>query len=352
MSLPEILESVGEWTRQGQPWGEATLIRVRRSAPRPPGARYAVGSDGSFAGTISAGCVEADLREHLLGLLRGSTGWTPGVVSYGITDEMAAGVGLACGGEIEVLIRRHEPEDPVWAEVLDLLHGDDRFHAALVTGLSDGIRARQIVVRPDGSSKGTLGDPALDREVTAKPAILFAREGSEVLSFGPGLEAFVDRILPPRRLVIVGATPVAASLSALASRVGYEVTIVDPREALARESAFPDADLRVEWPEEALGTLGMDAWTDVVVLAHDDRIDRPALRTALIAGCRYVGLLGGRRTQELRREALAAEGVPDPALARIRGPVGLDIGAVTPQEIAVSILAEMLAVRRLGADGA
>ena len=128
------------------------------------------------------------------------------------------------------------------------------------------------------------------------------------------------------------------------------MTVVDPGVGLARPSMVPDADLLVEWPEEALSELNVGAWTDVAVLAHDDRLDLPALSAAVAAGCRYIGLLGGRRTQRVRREALLDAGVPASGLARIRGPIGLDIGAVTPQEIAVSILAEMLAVRRLGED--
>ncbi|MCK5488745.1 MAG: XdhC family protein [Gemmatimonadetes bacterium] len=350
MSLPEIRDAVLTWTGRGQSWGEAMLIGVKRSAPRSPGARYAVGDDGSFAGTISAGCIEADLREHILSLLRESDAARPRVVSYGISDEMAAGVGLACGGEIEVLIRAHEPDDPVWAGLVERLEGGPhlRAHAALVTGLSDETLGRQVLVGADGTTTGSLGDPSLDQELAGEVDRLFAREGSEAIVLASGHRVFVDRVLPPRRLVVVGATPIAVSLAALASRVGYRVTVVDPREGLARPSMFPDADVLVEWPADALRALNVDAWTDIAVLAHDDRLDLPALRAAVMAGCRYIGLLGGRRTQKIRREALLAAGVPASGLDRIRGPIGLDIGAVTPQEIAVAILAEMLAVRRLG----
>lgn len=352
MSLPEIRAAVLDWTGRNQSWGEAMLIDVKRSAPRPPGARYAVGEDGSFAGTISAGCVEADMREHILSLLSGSDAAGAMVISYGISDEMAAGVGLACGGEIEVLLRRHEPGDPVWTELVERLDSGSGPHTqtALVTGLSEETLGRQVLVRTDGTITGTLGHVSLDQDVIADIDRLFSREGGEALSLASGHRVFVDRVLPPRRLVVVGATPIAVALVELASRVGYRVTVVDPREGLARPTMFPDADLRVEWPAEALGELNVDAWTDVAVLAHDDRLDLPALGAAVAAGCRYVGLLGGRRTQKLRREALLDAGVPASGLARIRGPIGLDIGAVTPQEIAVSILAEMLAVRRLGED--
>jgi xanthine dehydrogenase accessory factor len=353
MSLPEIRDAVLDWTRRGQPWGEAVLIGVRRSAPRPPGARYAAGSDGSFSGTISAGCVEADLREHILGLLADRPDGEPKVVSYGISDEMAVSVGLACGGEIDVLIRLHEPDDAVWEELVAMLVESSGApaggHGALVTGLSAGILGRQILVRRDGSTVGSLGDSDLDEEVAASADRLFAREGGETVEFASGGHtAFVDRVLPPRRLLIVGATPVAIALAALASCVGYQVTVVDPRPGLARPILFPDANVIVEWPDQALDATDLDEWTDVAILAHDDRLDLQGLQAALTSGCRYTGLLGGRRTQRLRREALLARGVSSPSLDRIRGPIGLDIGAVTPHEIAVSILAEMLAVRRLG----
>lgn len=292
------------------------------------------------------------MREHILSLLSGSGAADPRVITYGISDELAAGVGLACGGEIEVLIRSHEAGDPVWTELVEGLSDEADAHAqtALVTGLSEETLGRQVLVRADGTTAGSLGHESLDQEVIANIDRLFAREGGEALNLAPGHRVFVDRILPPRRLVVVGATPIAAALVELASRVGYRVTVVDPREGLARPSLFPDAELLVEWPAEALRELNVDAWTDIAVLAHNDRLDLPALTAAVAAGCRYIGLLGGRRTQKARRDALLAAGVPASGLARIRGPIGLDIGAVTPQEIAVSILAEMLAARRLGED--
>ncbi|MCL7959699.1 MAG: XdhC family protein [marine benthic group bacterium] len=350
MSLPEIRAAVLDWSGRNQSWGEAMLISVKRSAPRLPGARYAVGEDGSFAGTISAGCVEADMREHILSLLSGSGAAEARVITYGISDELALGVGLACGGEIEVLIRRHEAVDPVWTELVEGLGDEADPHAqtALVTGLSEETLGRQALVRADGMIAGSLGPESLDQEVIANFDRLFAREGSEALTLASGHRVFVDRILPPRRLVVVGATPIAVALVELASRVGYRVTVVDPREGLARPSLFPDAELLVEWPAEAFREMDVAAWTDIAVLAHDDRLDLPALSAAVAAGCRYIGLLGGRRTQKARRDALLAAGVPASGLQRIRGPIGLDIGAATPQEIAVSILAEMIATRRLG----
>jgi xanthine dehydrogenase accessory factor len=353
MSLREIRDAVRTWTREDQRWGEAMLIGVRRSAPRPPGARYAAAADGSFAGTISAGCVEADLREHVLAMLNATGRPAARVVSYGISDAMAAGVGLSCGGELDILIRVHEPGEPLWSRLLDLLDDDaaGMAQAALVTRLSDPGLGQQFLVFPDGSVGGARdADPpspdpnlAMDR--------LFAREGSEILESTTGEAVFVDRVLPRRRLVVVGATPVAAALASLATTAGYTVTIVDPREALAQSPTFEGSEVVAEWPETALAGLSVDEWTDIAIVAHDERLDVPALHAALTAGCRYVGLLGGRKTQQSRRQALRERGVPSFDVERIYGPIGLDIGAVTPEEIAVSILAEMLARRRLGGKG-
>jgi len=342
MSLREIRDTVSDWVSRDQPWGEAVLIGVKRSAPRPPGARFVVGADGSFAGTISAGCIEADLREHLLARLPAGE---PGIVNYGISDAMAAGVGLSCGGEIDVLLRCHDARDPVWIELLELLAAETP--GALVTGVSSDVLGRQLLIRPDGSYVGSLGPADLDRDLAGNIDGLLDRDGADLVDTA-GRQVFVDRVLPPRRLVIVGATPVAVALARMAVLADYRVTVVEPREGLARPKSFPDARLLVDWPESALDALELDEWTDVAVLAHDERLDVPALRLALAAGCRYVGLLGGRRTQRLRREALAEAGMGEPDTRRIRGPIGLDIGAVTPAEIAVAILAEILSRRRGG----
>jgi len=354
MSIREIHEAVKDWSRRGEPWGEAILLAVRRSAPRPPGARYAAAADGTFAGNISAGCVEADLHEHIIALL--GEGRSPGarMVTYGISDEAAAGVGLSCGGEIDVLIRAHEAGDRAWPDLLDRLARtpDGAFRAALVTAVSGERPGIQVLVDGDGVTTGDPGAEELAAVVADEVPLLFAREGSETIEMAGVGTVFVDRLLPARRLVLVGATAVGSALAEMAPALGYRVIVVDPREALIQAAGLPQADIRIGWPDTVLPALPLDEWTDVAVLAHEERLDVPALRAALEAGCRYIGLLGGRRTQRARREALVAEGVSEAEVERIRGPIGLDLGAVTPAEIAVSILAELLAVRRLGADEA
>lgn len=343
MSVEEVREPLDRWSAEGVPAGTATLVRVKRSAPRPPGARFAVAENGELAGSVSAGCVEGDLHEHLRRVLGGEPSR---IVHYGITDEMAAEVGLSCGGEIDVLVHRHDPGDPAWNRLLEVLDGDGA--AVLLTGLSEEIRGRRLLVEPDGETVGSLGSEGLDARAARDVTGLLDHGGTDVLSFGDGgAEAFAEGFLPPERLAIVGASPVSEALCHLAAHLGYRVTIVDPREAFADPARFPDADRVVTaWPEEGLEAAGLDRWLNVVVLAHDAKLDVPALAAALGAGCLYVGQIGGGRTQRSRRETLADRGFEPEDLDRVRGPVGLDIGAESPGEIALAILAEIVAVRR------
>lgn len=353
MSVGEVREPLRSWSANGLRAGVATLVRVRRSAPRRPGARFAVSEAGDVAGSVSSGCVEGDLHEHLQAVLREGA---PRLLEYGITDEMAADVGLACGGEIEVLATPWATGDPAWEALEGAL--DETAPAVLLTGLSEPIRGRQLLLLPGGERRGGLGDAGLEERAAAEATPLFEARRAEVLRLegpfeglgvepGRSLELFAESYLPPPRLAIVGATPVAAALCRLAAFLGWSVSVVDPRQAFASADRFPEADrVLVTWPEEGLREVGLDRYLDVVVLAHDRKLDVPALEAALRAGCRYVGQIGGRRTQRLRREALLEAGLAEAELERIRGPVGLDIGAETPEEIALSIAAELVATRR------
>ncbi len=344
MSVYEIQAAIDGWDRAGLPCGVATLVRVRRTAPRRPGARFAVCASGETAGSISSGCVEGDLAEHIMQVV-GSR--ETRLVSYGITDEMAVEVGLACGGEIEVLIQPHETQDPVWSALCESIV--EARAAVLVTGLSEEVRGGRLLVRDDGTRLGGLGDEALDEELRRTVRGLLDTGGSRIVTLrGDTLEFFAEAFLPPRRLAIVGATPVAEALSHLAAYLGFSVTVIDPREGIGREERFPDATVIRAWPEDGLPAAGLDRYLSVAAIAHDPKVDLPALAAALRAGCRYVGLLGGRRTQRLRREALLEMGLSEEQVARVRGPIGLDIGAVEPREIALAIAAELLSLHSPG----
>lgn len=343
MSLTEVHEALKRWREAGRKAGVATLVRVRGSAPRPPGARFAANEEGEVAGSVSSGCVESDLYEHIQSVL--TTGRAR-VVDYRITDEMAVEVGLSCGGEIEVLVAPDDSAGSVGPELERALAG--RRGVLLLTGLSETVRARSMLAYADGRRVGTLGAEPLDARAVEAAASLLETGGARVLELeSPTAAVFAEALLPPPRLAIVGATAVGEALCRLAADLGIEVTVIDPRSAFARRERFPDAaDVLRLWPEEAFRRIGLDRSWSVVVLAHDRKLDLPALAGALQAGCLYVGQIGGARTQALRRDALAELGFDPGRIARVHGPVGLEIGAETPAEIALSILAELLAVRR------
>lgn len=342
MSFLEVREPLERWVASGRKAGVATLVGVRRSAPRPLGARFAASEAGDVAGSISGGCVESDLFEHIQQVVRAGA---PRLVEYGISDEQALEVGLSCGGEIEVLIAPYEPETDVWPALASAI--ETEHPAILLTGVSEPIRAREMLLPASERAVGTLGAAALDARAADAARPLFEAGGPRTLCL-PDANAVVlaEPYLPLPRLAIVGATPVAAALCHLARFVGFSVTVIDPRSAWASAERFPDARRVVaRWPEPAFEEIGLDRGWSVVVLAHDPKLDVPALDAALRAGCRYVGQIGGRRTQERRRAALSERGLAETEIARVRGPVGLPIGAETAEEIALSILAELVARR-------
>jgi len=344
MNLRSVRADVDDWTDRGDRVAIATLIDVRRSAPLPAGARFALSSQGDLVGSVSSGCVEGDVHERLVAVLAGGP---PKIVTYGITDEMAFGVGLSCGGEIDVFLALHDPADPVWHRLSDIF--SEKTPAVLLTGVGVQTRARTLLLEPSETT-GTVGSTALDQQARLLAEDLMGRSDARVIELTPGdpeTAVFAESFVPQPRLVIVGATPIGQSLCAMAARTGFEVVVVDPRAAFAKADRFPDASDVIEvWPDEALKGLQLDARTSVVVLTHDEKIDEPALDVSLRSPCGYVGLLGGRRTQGQRRAALLAGGLDEAACDRVHGPVGLDIGARTPEQIAVSILAQLIAEGR------
>lgn len=330
--MKDVVKSVGRWDAAGLASAEAVLVGVQHSSPRPPGARLVVNEKGEAAGAVSMGCVESDLREHLLGLLRGES--APRIVHYGASFGPSLEVGLTCGGEIDVWIRRHDPTSAAW-KGLCALAPDDR--AILLTHLAGD--SEQILLQP--------GDLPPTDEMAAALDDLWKRGGTRKLTAHNG-DWFAELIAPQPRLMIVGASPIASGLCNLASRVGFRVWVIDPRRDFAREELFPTAEAVVHrWPEEGLAEAGLNSHAYVAVLAHDAKLDVPALSAALRAQARYIGLLGSPGTQADRRQALEEAGFASDEVARIEGPIGLKaIGALEPAEIAVAILAELIMVRR------
>jgi xanthine dehydrogenase accessory factor len=338
MSVNDVLETVLRDRAAGRTTGIALLVGAWRSAPRAPGARFTVDAAGAAAGSISAGCVEADLSEHIFAVAAGAP---PRLVHYGIADSDAAAVGLSCGGEIEVLVHRQEPDDPVWKWLADAVRQGRE--GVLVTDLTDPSPGRQLVVTADGERFGSIGESKRDRRASELAQQALKERTRPQIRMPSGEERlFIEPLLLQPRLFAVGATPIAIALSELGRTAGFSVSIVEPRETLALRAADVGAATIKAEPVAAFHRVGLRPGDAVAVLAHEERMDVAALRAALEGGAGYVGLLGGRRTQQSRRTALLEAEIDPSLIEKIRGPIGLDIGAESPQEIALSILAELI----------
>ena len=319
------------WASEGRPVALATVLSTWGSSPRPAGSQLAITDRGAFAGSVSAGCVEAAVVEEAATILAGGA---PRLLQYGVSDERAWSVGLACGGRMEI---RLEAADPgLLAPLLADLAA--RRPAAVVTRLPDG---PSRLLHP--------GEAAPPLDALVRRAL--ARDASGPAD-GPDGPVFIRAYPPPVRVAIVGAVHIAQALAPMARLAGYHVAVVDPRSGFATPERLPGVELLAEWPDAALRRLEPDARTAVVALSHDPKLDDPALLVALRSEACYVGALGSRRSHAARLERLRAEGLDEAALARIRGPIGLDLGAESPGEIAASILEELvLQLRRPEAGG-
>ncbi len=311
-------ETALDWHRAGKGAALATVVETWGSAPRRVGAQLAVSGEGEIEGSVSGGCVEgAVIMEALEALEDGEHR----MLEFGVSDDDAFAVGLACGGTIRVLVEPVGGAMP--ADLLEELVAARAGRTALAyeVHLADGVRRLLHNGHPERMRMDRSG---------------FEEDG----------ETFVAIHNPPLRLIVVGAVHIAQALVPMARIAGYDPVVIDPREAFASATRFPDTRLMHDWPDEAVAALGLDARTALVLLTHDPKLDDPALEAALTADCFYIGALGSTRTHAKRAERMAAAGHSDPAIARIHGPVGLDIGAAGPAEIAVAILAQMTAVLR------
>jgi xanthine dehydrogenase accessory factor len=339
--MREVLDEVEAWSDRGEQVAIATVVDVRRSAPRPPGAKMAVASSGEIAGMVSGGCVEGAVVDVCEEVLRGGS---PRLLHFGIADEEAWDVGLPCGGEIDVWVQRFEQR-----RFAELARAGGR--GALVTVIDGPNLGAALLVDADGAVSGSLGDAELDGAAVEIADEVMWAERSERRSVAD-VTLFADAVFPPPRLVIFGAVDIAAQLCTLASACGWRPYVVDPRARFATSDRFPDAvEVLALWPEEALARLGgIDRATSVAVLTHDPKLDDAALGIALRSDAAYVGAMGSRRAQEQRRERLRALEIGDEELERLSAPIGLDLGALTPEETALSIIAEVVAARH-GREG-
>ncbi|MGA2320534.1 MAG: XdhC family protein [Solirubrobacteraceae bacterium] len=344
--MTDVPESIAVWTGRGERVALATVVETKKSAPAPSGTKMVVGENGEIVGAVSGGCVEGAVVEVAESILAGGE---PRLLHYGIADEEAWDVGLPCGGEISVWVEAFE-SDSLQSRFNERLRDGRR--AVIVTALQGVPRpGAKLFVGVDEDPEGTLGDETLDGT-----AVALAREAlwseHSALHEHDGALLFVDVAAPPPRLIIVGAVDFAAQLSALAALAGWRAFVVDPRSRFATRERFPAAERVIAaWPQEAFDQLELiDRATAIAVLTHDPKLDDAALLAALASDAGYIGAMGSRRTQAKRRERLLAAGVDASALDRVAAPIGLDLGGLTAAETALSIMGEVVAVRR-GRDG-
>jgi xanthine dehydrogenase accessory factor len=328
---PHLLATAIDWLTEGRGVAIATVIHTWGSAPQPAGSQLLIDADGNFLGSVSGGCVEAEVVAQAADVI--ATG-APRSLEFGVEDNTAWKVGLACGGSIRVFV------EPLKAAGTPdgVLHGllsdiEARRSVALITDLATGARTL-------AHSAGDLG-----QDLAAALDEAFRRDKSMPVASGNG-ELFINVFNPTTRFIVVGAVHIAQQFVPMARALGHDVVVVDPRSAFATAERFGDTCIVREWPDEVLPKLGLDARTALIALTHDPKIDDPALILALASNAFYVGALGSRKTHEARVERLLQAGVSTESIARIHAPIGLDIGAQGAAEIALSIVAEITAVQR------
>ncbi|MEU6372028.1 XdhC/CoxI family protein [Streptomyces sp. NPDC046909] len=356
----DIAEELHRWVEQGRDFAVATVVTVTGSAPRPPGAALAVDTDGTAIGSVSGGCVESTVYELCRQALQ--DGETV-LERFGYSDEDAFAAGLTCGGTIDVLVAPVRAGDAVRTAVEAALgaaaSGETAAFARIVSGPAELV-GRALLVRTDGSYDGGLGaHPELDRTVAAEAGAFLDTGRTGTLEIGEQgsrcgapLTVLVESSVPPPRLIVFGAIDFASALVRIGKFLGYHVTVCDARPVFTTPARFPDADeIVVQWPHEYLERTEVGARTVLCVLTHDAKFDIPLLRLALRLPVAYIGAMGSHRTHLDRMERLREVGVTERELARLRSPIGLDLGARTPEETALSIGAEIVANRRGGSGG-
>ena len=317
--MRDILDTLERWAAEGRKVATATVVATERSAPRDPGAVLAVSETGEVAGSVTGGCVEPAVYEEARDVL---TGGAPRLLTYGIADEEAFEVGLSCGGTVHIFV--------------------DMLDATLLRELANAVRAE----RPVGLSV-TVEGPRLGAKHLTDATSATGLVGVE------GERTFVLSFAPPPRMYVFGAVDHAAAVARIGRFLGYRVTVCDARARFVTAERFPDVDeLVVDWPDRFLAGAPVDERSAIVVLTHDHKFDVPLLQVALRTKAGYVGAMGSRTTTEEREAKLRAAGVTDAELARLHAPIGLPIGARTPEEVAVAIAAELVAVARRGTERA
>ena len=338
--MRDILPELDKWSAETQSIALATVIQTWGSSPRREGAKMALTPDGNITGSVSGGCVEGAVFEAGVDVLKSNH---PQLLHFGVADETAWEVGLACGGSIDIFVK------PLDIEIFRPLRSTllDEKSAVLLTVVKgpDEILGREMLVREDGTVIGAISDQFNGLAVNLAEVTL-AQGDSHRAMLNEDVEVFMELISPPPTLVAVGGVHITIALMSLAKTLGYRTIVVDPRSAFGNEARFPHVDQLIQlWPDHAFQQVPISRSTAIAMLTHDPKLDDPALKIALPSPAFYVGALGSRTTQAKRRQRLLEDGLTEEQLNRLHGPIGLEIGAGTPEEIAISIMAEIVAAR-------
>lgn len=336
--MKEVMDDINRWRDEKQPVALATVVQTWGSAPRKVGAKMALTPGGAISGSVSGGCVEGAVFEEGAAALQANQ---PRLLHYGVADETAWDVGLACGGTIEVFV---EPLDTAVYQFLQtLIQNDDAGAAITVIRGPEALLGRKLAVSRAGERVGTLGDAALDAQAIDVETSL---AHPQRIQLSQEVEVFIDTIRPAPTLIMIGGVHIAIALTSYAKTLGYRTLVIDPRRAFGSDERFPHVDTLIQaWPDKAFADVKITPETAVALLTHDPKIDDPALKIILRAKPFYIGALGSNKTHKKRVERLQGYGFSDEEIGRIHGPIGLNIGAQTPEEIALAIMAEIVQSR-------
>lgn len=344
--MRDILPDLDNWVAdKNQSIALATVVQTWGSSPRAAGAKMALTPDGKITGSVSGGCVEGAVFEAGVEVLKTKH---PQLLHFGVADETAWDVGLACGGSIDIFVK---PLDAGFFKTLrSILVNEQPLVIVTVVHGPDILLGREMLVREDGSATGTVDD-ALNNAALNIAKETLERGVSRRAMLSEEVEIFSEVILPPPTLIAVGGVHITIALMELAKALDYRTVVIDPREAFGNVQRFPHVDQLIQaWPQEAFQQIQINRSTAIAMLTHDPKLDDPALKIALPSPAFYVGALGSRNTQEKRRQRLLNDGLSAAQLDRLRGPIGLDIGARIPEEIALAVMGQIVAARN-GIEG-
>jgi len=335
--MRDIVDAMDRWRTEGKQIALATVLQTWGSSPRRAGSKMAVATDGQFAGSVSGGCVENAVMEAALETIKTSR---PQLLHFGVADETAWGVGLACGGSIDVFVQPLSKEffphlRAAWVEELHAVH------ATVIHG-SEHVLGREVLIREDEVVFGNIGDHR-QKKILELAKEVFVNGESQRVRLDEEMELFMEFIAPAPTLIVVGGAHIAVALMSIAKTLGYRTLLIDPRAIWSNEERFPNVDQLIRlWPDAAFQQVNITSSTATVMLTHDPKVDDPALKIVLNSSAFYVGALGSKTTNAKRRERLLNEGITETQLSRLHAPIGLDIGAETPEEIALAIMSEVV----------